>query len=232
MTVAAAAWVLACSGCGGDPEPAPGSSPAPVETARPGATGPRVLLGVGTRVECEAAPRDLQRTIYEGLRRFGLRVDCLAPFRDAAFDAAARAESEAADPEAPVALRITGQADASYADSAFYGQPLAHNFHGQADVLLADGAGAPLRRVSFAHSWGRLRQTRSLEATLADWEDAVHTTVLVGLLTHPAVREAVPEARLAELEAWVESERTRVLGRLERSIPESEVVAALRGFGE
>ena len=240
-----AAWVLLLPACAGEPGPAApdDAQPASPDSAtatpghsgrglRPGPAAPaaRVVLALGTSVQSEARPRELQRTVYEALRRFGLRVDCLTPFRDPALEAAAKAESAAADPDAPVALRITGQAGAEYADSAFYGQPLAHNFHGQVDVQVADGEGQPLRRVAFGHSWGRLRQSRSLEGTLADWEDAVHTTVLVGIFTHEAVQAAVPAERREELARWIEGERRRVLDRLERSIAESEVVAALEGY--
>lgn len=216
----------ACGGAPVTPDPAR-EEPAPAER------GGRVTLAVGTAVGGEARAREVQRTLWEAMQRFELRVECLVPFRDEALEAAAReaaARAEREDPGAPVAVRVTGQVQASYADSAFYGQPLAHNFHGQVEVLVTDGEGQPLRRIEFLHSWGRLRQARSLEATLGDWEEAVHTAVLVGVMGQEKVRAAVPARRRAELDAWLEDQRQRTLTRLERSIPESEVVALLRAW--
>lgn len=226
--------VALLSACGSDAAPSAAKDDvASIETSQPpapAAQAPRVVVAIGTTILSDGHPRELQQTVYAALRRFGLRVDCLAPFKDPALEAAAREESARGDPDAPVVLRITGETKAEYDDSAFYGQALAHNFHGEVDLQVADGEGQPLRRIAFTHSWGRLRQSRSLEQTLDDWEAAVHGTVLVGIMSEPTLRAAVPEGRRAELDAWIEGERQRLLDRLERSIPESEVVAALRGY--
>lgn len=179
----------------------------------------------------EARPVELQGVFLRLLGQRGLRVDSLSPLRDPALESLARREAAEAEREAqPVSLRITGEIQATYADAAFYGQPLAHNFHGQVDVLLTDDQGEVLRRITFLHSWGRLRQSRSFEETLADWEDVVHGTVLVGLLSHPRLQALVPEGQRAALAEEVAATKERVLRRLDRSAPDCEAAALLRSW--
>lgn len=227
--------LLAVAGCASpDPAPAP---PPPAPVAERGAPPPpsplpRVALAVGTVIDgVEADPTELQGVLFGLLGQRGLRVECLAPFRDPEREAAARAEAALAEREGqPVALRITGEVQATYADAAFYGQPLAHNFHGRIDLLLTDDQGTVLRRISFLHSWGRLRHTRSLDATLRDWEDVVHATVAVGILSHPRLQALLPEAQRGPLREQLAEVKARVLERLDRSAPDCEAAQLLRSW--
>lgn len=208
----------------------PPTTPPATETKPPAAAAPtlRVSLDLSSQVDGEAeAVNGLQYFVFERLANFGIRVDSQRPAGQERFDnwmnkKIARWEQQAPD-AAPAALAISGTSGCTYDNAQFFGQGQAHNFKGRVDVEVKDAAGARVAAIAFEHSWGRLPARFTRSQTLQEYNQMISMAVALALLATPELQAGVPEAKKAELAAYITEQKEKLLKPLRENMAECQL---------
>lgn len=205
--------------------------------SQPAANAPtlRVSLDLASSVDGEAeAVNGFQYFVFERLAAFGIRVDSLRPAGHERFDGWMSRKVEKWEKQAPGAapatLAISGTSGCTYDNAQFFGQGQAHNFKGNVNVELKDAAGATLAQIAFEHSWGRLPSKYTKAQTLQEYQQMVSTAVVLALLARPELQAGVPEAKKAELAAYLAEQKEKMLKPLRENMSECQLAKLLEAI--
>lgn len=221
---------------------APTSQPAPTKPAVL-----RVSLDGEQTVDGQALDKNtIQAFAYTELHKFGLRVDSqrktgLPPFEK--WLKSTKAFWDKKLPGAPAAsLTITARQQANYNGAKFYGETQAHVFKGGVEAEIKDAEGKTVASFSYGFQWGKAVrrkmpdgsvENRTKSKVQRDFDEIVQKTLVVGLLTKPAIRAGVPEKKRAQLDKYLKKTRDYLLGILDKSTEaakKGELATFLRGL--
>jgi hypothetical protein len=200
----------------------------------PASTGPalRVNIDLGSELDgVKPARNDFLYFVWERLTFFGIRAEVLKPVGDPKLDRYVEGKAarwQAQQPDAPRAsIVIVGNAPTTYADAQFYGQGQSHTFTGRVDVEVKDADGGVLATIGYTHNWGRLPADKTKSQTQQEYEQMVYTTAVLALLSRPEIRAGVPEAKQAELTAWIADQKKKLKKPLEGTSLEKGELATI-----
>lgn len=156
----------------------------------------------------------VQWFVWRQLHLFGIRVDSLLPTQNAKTESYIEQTNkkwEELEPEAaPAAFIVEGSASSNYDNSEFFGQGQAHNFKGEIKVEVKSAEGEVLATFNWKHSWGRLPANYTKKQTRQEYTDMLWTSVLIGVLKVPAIREKIHPSKHKEVDKWISKNIKRI----------------------
>ncbi|MEZ6188796.1 MAG: hypothetical protein R3F62_27810 [Planctomycetota bacterium] len=174
-------------------------------------------IGVKVTNSIDGSPEKVNHVqwfMWRQLHLFGIRVDSLLPTQNAKTESYIESINKTwaeKDPDAPPADYIVeGSASSDYDNSEFFGQGQAHNFKGTISVQVKNAAGEVVASFEWKHSWGRLPANYTQKQTRQEYTDMLWSSVMIGVLSVPEIRERIPEAKAKEVETWVQKNIERI----------------------